>query len=478
MPLKFDADGVQVRQLAEILTDWEKRFIRIFGVGTQVDPETQSNISKILAEFADRDALIDEIIEAVYLSAYPSTAGSVSLDRTAEITGHTRQGASNSVLNGTMYAAGTPSTIILTGALTMSVLQAGDLFLNTVDFTLGVLVDETIDTLTRIGTTVTATIGGGHSYPLNSFVFIEGADQIEYNILAQITAITATTLDYEIIGTLPDTPATGTLLAREATPFSAESIEDGAIQALQGALTVIEVGSGLVDRVENLQDAVLGNLVENDPEFRGRRNLTLGALGGGTPEAIKGIIADVPGVSEVVVFKNDEDFVDFNGIPAHSVEVLVTGGADQDIFDALTGDAFQKGAVSAGIRQFGNINGTVTDSSGNIQPSAFSRLTQAPIFVDIVVITNSDPTQGPIFPGTGEADIIDNLSSLVFAGGADVWKATITNAVTNVAGIVSVVALFGRTASPTLDVTVVILPTEQANIDSGDITGTIDGVPI
>jgi len=477
MTLSFDELGLQIRQLAEIQAEWRQRFIDAYGTGTQVDPETKSNISKMIAMFSDRDAVIDEILEAVYLSAYPSTAGDVSLDRAMEITGHTRQGALSSTLTNTIYAAGTAATLILDDTLTISVLQSGALFKNVGDFTLGSLGAETINSITRSGTTATATISGGHSYPVDSWVFIEGADQEDYNILVQITAVAATTFDFEVANS-PTTPATGTLLAREATPFSAASVEKGAIQALDGSLTVIETSlSGLL-RVENADDAVLGRETETDPAARSRRNTTLGALGGGTPEAIKAIILDVSGVSEVTVFANDDDFTDVNGVPPHSVEVLVTGGANQDIFDALTGDASQKGAVSGGIRQHGNETGTVTDSSGNSQPSAFSRLVAARIYVNIVVTTNSDIAQGPIFPATGEAEIIANLAGIAFAGGQDVWKATITNAVTSVAGVVTVVPLFNRTTPPTTDVTIVILPTEQANIDSGDITGTIDGAPI
>jgi uncharacterized phage protein gp47/JayE len=477
MPLSLDELGLQVRQLAEIQADWRERFIAAYGSGTQVDPETQSNVSKMIAMFADRDAKLDEIIEAIYESSYPSTAAGVSLDRVLEITGATRQGAQPSTLTNTIFAAGTPGTSILNDSLSISVIQTGALFKNTVAFTLGSLGSESITSITRVGAVATVTISGGHSYPADSWVFIEGADQSEYNILAQISNVTATTFDYTVAGT-PTTPATGTLIAREATPFSAASVEKGAIQALEGSLTVIETSiSGLL-RVENSDDAVLGRATETDPEARERRNNSLGALGGGTPEAIKAIVSNVSGVTEVVVFKNDDAFVDVNGVPPHSVEVLVTGGANQDIFDALTGNASQKGAVSGGIRQHGNITGTVVDSSGNTQDSAFSRLAAVRIYVNIVVTTNSDISQGPVFPVDGEAQIIANLAGLQFTGGQDVWKATITNAVTSVAGVITVVPLFNKTTPPTTDTTIVILPTEQANIDSGDITGTIDGSPI
>jgi hypothetical protein len=479
MPFQFDENGLQIRQLSENLAKWEEIATRLFGAGAQVSQETQSNLSKMLAEFADLDTTLEEGIEGIYLSQYRSTAGGVSLDRVGEITGSVRQAGSFSTLFNTMYAAGVPATVIGLELLQMSVLQSGDLFINSAEFTLGAIGDTSADSITRAGTTVTVTISATHSYPLNSWVFIEGVDQSEYNVLAQITAITSTTFDYEISGTLPASPATGTFLVREATPFSARSIEEGAIQALPGSLTVIEVTpeSGL-NRVENSESAVLGNVDELDPAFRQRQTDELGALGGGTPEAIKAIVLKVPGVTSVTVFQNVTFFTDANGLPGKAVEVLVEGGADQDIFDALTGTATQPGAVSAGIQQHGSVTGTATDSSGSIQPSAFSRLTSVRIYVDIVVTTNSDPLQGPVFPLDGEAQILDNLSSIVFAGGGDVWKATITNAVTSVNGVVTVVPKFGKTVSPSTDTTVVILRTEKADIATGDITGTIDGVPI
>ncbi len=489
MPLKFDENGIQVRQGAEILNDWEQRFLRIYGAGTQVFQNSGSDVSKVIAEFTDRDAKMDEIIEALYYSSYPSTAGGASLDRVGEITGHTRLDAGKSFLTQTVYAAGAPSTVINAGELTMSVLQAGDLFVNTNNFTLGVLGDLSAASITRVGTTVTVTIPGGHGYPLDSRVFAEGADQEEYNGLQQITDATGTTFEYELTGVLPDTPATGTFLIREATPFSAEAIEEGPISAIAGTLAVIEISpTGDLERVENAADAVLGREVEPDPQFRERRNDTLGALGGGTPEAIKAILLErVSGITNATVFKNDDDFPDGLGIPPHSVEALVAGGDDQDIFDALTGAGPENpGAVSGGIRQHGNITGSVTDSSGNPQPSAFSRLVDVRIYVILTIETNSDPQQGPVFPVNGEQLILDNLSSVPFEGNQNVTRNLLHTAVTvdpltnllNVPGVTRIEMLFDKIPIPLTDITVVITPTEKADIDSGDISGTIDGNPI
>lgn len=471
MTLELTPNGFNIQQLSEIKADYEDSFISEYGAGSQVK-NSKSNQGKMVGIFADREAKIQEAMEGIYDSAYPSTATDVSLDRVMEITGVTRLGASASVVD-SMFATGTVSSLVTAEQLSMSVTGTGEVFKNTATFSLGVLGDKTIDSITRSGATVTATISGGHSYPLSSWVFIEGADQEEYNILAQLTAITATTFDYELSGPLPISPATGIFEAKEATNFNAESVEGGEIQALQGALITIETAVLGVDRVENANDATLGRLIETDTEARTRRSSSLALQGGGTPEAIKAAVLNVAGVTNAVVFKNDTDSIDGDGLRPHSVKVLVSGGADQDIFDALFFDA-----VSGGIRMEGDVTGSVTDSSGNPQPAAFSRIAIISIFVDITVITNSDANQGPTFPASGETDIIDNLTTIPFVGGADVWKATIDNAVVSVQGVVSVVSKFDVTSSPAVDATIVITPAQIADIDSGDITGLIDGVPI
>ncbi len=467
MTIELTDQGLRTQTLAEIKQDYINSFIAKYGQGSQASND-KSNMGKMISIFSDRETLIHEAIEGVYQSQYPSTAREVSLDRVLEITGVTRQGATQSAVN-TMYATGTVSSVVTAEELTMSVSQTSELFRNIASFSLGTIGDYTIDSLVRSGTTVTATISGGHSYPLNSWVFIEGADQDEYNVLAEITAVASTTFDYEISGVLPVSPATGTLESKEATNFTAYSVNTGAIQALQGSITTIETAVVGIDRVENSDDAVVGNDTETDSEARIRREASLSLQGGGTPETIKAAVLDVANVSSVIVFKNDSDIVDGDGIPPHSVEVYAIGSTaiDQEIFDALFS------SVSAGIRQHGNVTGSVTDSSGNPQPCAFSRLLDVPIYIDLTVTTNTDVDQGAIFPVDGQAQIRDNLTSIIFSAGSDVWKALIENAVVSVQGVISVVSLFSDTDPPITDTTVVIGQTEIADIDSGDIDITV-----
>jgi PKD repeat protein len=68
--------------------------------------------------------------------------------------------------------------------------------------------------LTRSGSTATATTATPHGFANGDRVAVSGADQPEYNITAVVSGVTATTWDYTVSGT-PTTPATGTIVASQ-----------------------------------------------------------------------------------------------------------------------------------------------------------------------------------------------------------------------------------------------------------------------
>ena len=77
--------------------------------------------------------------------------------------------------------------------------------------TLGQLRSGTV-TITRSGSTATATMTGGHPFTTGQKVVISGATQTEYNGAFTITSTGSTTFTFTVTGT-PATPATGTIYA-------------------------------------------------------------------------------------------------------------------------------------------------------------------------------------------------------------------------------------------------------------------------
>lgn len=470
MPIEFDEKGLKIQTLAEIKEELKNGYIyndeekkgykQHYGVGIQLSDNI--NVGKEITINADREQILQEAIQAVYLSSYRSTAAGVSLDRVIENIEQKRQAASPSTA--VIYASGTPLSSVAAEELKVKTAGTGEVFFNTENFTLGSLSAESIDSITRVGSVATATISGGHSF--TDFVFIEGAEQAAYNDLKQIFNVTGTTFDFNVTGT-PTTPATGSIEAKEATSFSAESENTGAIQALAGSITVISTAVTGIERVENADDAVLGRETETDPELRIRAGESLAILGGSTQSAIKAKLLNISGVTFAAVFQNVTDFVDINGLPPHSVRVVVDGGADADIWNVLYFEA-----VSAGIFMDGTEQTTIIDDNGDAQPVAFSRPVSVRIYVDAGngLITNSDPTQGKIFPADGQDQIKFNLASIIFDLGGDVWPAKIKEAINKVDGVISSDPEFDIITPPVNKTTITINAISRADIDSDDVT--------
>lgn len=79
-----------------------------------------------------------------------------------------------------------------------------------------------VDEIARTGSTVTVTIVAGHSFNVNDSITIRGSVYDAYNSSFYITAVTATTFDFEITGT-PATPDNGisiyTALTKNLGPY-------------------------------------------------------------------------------------------------------------------------------------------------------------------------------------------------------------------------------------------------------------------
>ncbi len=65
-----------------------------------------------------------------------------------------------------------------------------------------------VASITRVSTTATATTTAAHGYVTGDWVAIEGADQAEYNVTAQVTVTGPTTFTFAVVNTAT-TPATG-----------------------------------------------------------------------------------------------------------------------------------------------------------------------------------------------------------------------------------------------------------------------------
>ena len=170
----------------------------------------------------------------------------------------------------------------------------------------------------------------------------------------------------------------------------ANAVSTGPIAALAGTMTEIDTPITGWSTVTNSADAQLGTDEETDVELRARRERSVARDAQAIIDAIFAGVANIEGVTQVVVLENDTNLIDSNGLPPHSFHVIVVGGVDQDIADVIW---LKK---PAGILSFGFTTVEVTDSQGIPHDISFSRPTEIDIYVEI------DLTTFPEYPSNGD----------------------------------------------------------------------------
>lgn len=166
-------------------------------------------------------------------------------------------------------------------------------------------------------------------------------------------------------------------------PVQFESETTGPVAAPAGTLTVPVPVSGW-NSVTNATDASLGRVEDSDTTLRERRAQDLSRAGACTPDAIRSDLMAIAGVEKVTVFENNSDYMDADGIPAHSIEVLVYDGVSPAVANNVIAQAIWD--TRAPVRTHGNTSGTAVDSEGVSRTIYFSR----PVTKNVWVIAQVD----------------------------------------------------------------------------------------
>lgn len=237
--------------------------------------------------------------------------------------------------------------------------------------------------------------------------------------------------------------------------------ETGPIAVNAWTMTTIETPISGWENVDNPLDADAGTDIETDAEFRVRRENLLRVTGAAAVGAIRADVLDVDDVTSCTVFENTGDVADGDGVPAHAIEVLVLGGDDDEIAQAIWD------SVAGGIERHGDDSGTAVDVLGDNQTVEFTRPTEKTIYIIIDITTNSD------YPSDGD----DQVKEALVAFGAtlsmddDVIVASLYLPALSVSGVIDVTSIkIGFTSPPTLSANLTISNREISTWDTSYIT--------
>jgi uncharacterized phage protein gp47/JayE len=487
--------GFIKKRQPDIQTELESEFRTVFGAEINLLPT--SIFGQVIGVFSEREALIWELLEALYNSAFPDTASGVSLDNAVALTGVTRLPATYSTVTARVF--GTLGTFIPVGTIFSVINVPTARFATIEEGTVHGGINEK-QTLTFSAVPASGQFQitfDGQTTAAIAFNANNAAIQSALNALSNLSGVIvsgsyATQILMEFAGSdgekdQPLCTITGnTLEDGSSNPVSVVVAESqkgfiphvdvlcraeatGALAAPAGTLTVIESALFGMDAVTNLLDAEIGRERETDAELRLRRLESLQKAGTATVNGIVTTLRQIPGVDTAFVIENNGDIIDGAGRPPHSYEAFVQGGDTQEILEAI----WQ--TKPAGIQTVGNFSGTVFDSQGFVQTVFFSRPVEVLVYMDLIIEKNVDPSEpGGVYPSNGDQLVRDAVLAYgaTFEIGQNVVLNRFFNAINQIPGIVGITIKAGLVPSPTGTVNLPIDSTELAKFDASRTTVT------
>jgi len=109
----------------------------------------------------------------------------------------------------------------------------------------------------------------------------------------------------------------------------------GAISAAAGTINQIATPTLGWQTVTNPSDAAEGAPVEKDATLRQRQTVSTALPSLTVLDGIIGAVSNIPGVTRLAAYENDTNTTDANGIPPHSISLVVEGGDSTAIAQAI-----------------------------------------------------------------------------------------------------------------------------------------------
>lgn len=190
-------------------------------------------------------------------------------------------------------------------------------------------------------------------------------------------------------GTLIENAVTGTqwavdsetVLGAGATSAAVTCTEIGAQTAGIGELTQIATPVSGLESVNNSASATAGQNEMTDKEARVYREETISNGASNFLDAVYSAVAQVDGVTHVATYTNRTGSPDSNGLPANSFAVIVNGGSDADVAQAIYNKLLPGIPMFAGTADVTEtVNSEVTTNSEDI---TFNRAVTVPLYADV-----------------------------------------------------------------------------------------------
>jgi uncharacterized phage protein gp47/JayE len=216
-------------------------------------------------------------------------------------------------------------------------------------------------------------------------------------------------------GNLWNLPASVTITDGSVSGILATAQQVGAINVGIGTVTTIFTPQLGWTGVTNPAASIPGAPVETDAALRIRQAGSVSLPASSPLGAIYAAIGEIPGVTQWTVYENNSAITDTNGVPSHSISVIVLGGNSTTIAEII------QLTKSEGTGTYGTTSVVVTDPQSGLPITInFYILVQVPIYVSVSITGIA----APIPPDSAVTQAIQNAIAASVSGlaiGEDVY---------------------------------------------------------
>lgn len=203
--------------------------------------------------------------------------------------------------------------------------------------------------------------------------------QVDLKIVGQYGTVIRNGVAIDSSGNKWDLPETVSIPRSGEATATATAEDEGAISAPAGSVTKIGTPTRGWQSVTNPAAATVGSAVESDAELRVRQALSTMQPTIGLWDGLIGSVRQIDGVQDVAGRHNDTGETSSEGIPAHSIALVVSGGDAADIASVIANKK------SMGVPTYGSTQVDFIDSLGDLHLIKFSRPTDVPVTVEMTL---------------------------------------------------------------------------------------------
>lgn len=384
--------GFNIKRLDTIMEEIHTDLTEAFGFDTRLTKP--SFLDTLITTFSYQISDLWETAQDNYYAKYPATATGVSLDNAVQYGGIRR--AANKRTSYRLHCTGDDGTYVREEAIVATNTSPEVRLKNADEF------EITRDAFNRVSIKVASAEVGVYSVTINgsqySFSSPEGVeDDIITGLAKAITddgyTITAKnntlTIEDKTISRSNVLILSDNLTTSSVTVIATFLTEEyGKITLPYGIVTKMVNNVTGFTAVTNLLEPTYGRKQENDIELR-QSYIAKSALRSNTMiESIVGeLLNNIENVESASGYENDTDYVDSRGLPPHSIEIIVEGGDNSEIAQAILR------RKAGGIQTYGSIEVGVPGAYGDTIPVRFNRPDY--LYTWLKVVLHGDKSQLP-----------------------------------------------------------------------------------